>query len=156
MLAGTGQRITVTGYTQGPLFSNSAVGSTDIFAVELDQDLLCSIPPSTAPQAFQSEAAGSTVGTTVTSSVGVSIAASTAAVLFAPASTALSGTVGLQVASGASAGGALAYMMIFQLQFIATTTLIDANQSNQFKAFTDKLQWSNLWWSADILVADGR
>ncbi|CAM9124958.1 unnamed protein product [Chrysoparadoxa australica] len=58
-----------------------------------------------------------------------------------------------QGCSGAtSAGGSMGALMLYQLQFLATTGLIDAKQSSDVKDFQSSLDWVNIWWDASSIV----
>eukprot|EP00611_Tribonema_gayanum_P029942 TRINITY_DN817_c0_g1_i1.p1 TRINITY_DN817_c0_g1~~TRINITY_DN817_c0_g1_i1.p1 ORF type:complete len:819 (-),score=234.51 TRINITY_DN817_c0_g1_i1:628-3042(-) len=149
VVASAARKITVSGYTTGPLFQTNP-GASDTFAVEFDQDLLCSLPPSTAPYVFTDPHVAETVSRTITVSTA---AAAGGAAAVASSSAPLSAA--FQVGSGASAGGTAAFMMFGQLQFISTTALVDANQSEQFLDLASSLNWMNLWWDASALVPSG-
>jgi hypothetical protein len=122
--------VTITGYTKGSLFEDNA-GDSDVFAITLDQFTVCNRLDSNAPALFTSLAAGQTFANTINTVAGATLGVSLCTILAMPSMATTGGVTTTGLSAGAATGSSMTFMVVNQLQFMGTTSLIDANQSKQ-------------------------
>jgi hypothetical protein len=124
--------VTITGYTKGSLFEDNA-GDSDVFAVTLDQFTVCNRLSSNAPKLFTSLAAGQTFANTINTVAGATLGVSLCTLLVMPSMATTGGVTTSGLSAGVATGSSMTFMVVNQLQFMGTTSLIDANQSKQVR-----------------------